>query len=42
MSAGRGWWSGAIRASRFPWLAGNVILATGDSVADWGGGGATQ
>jgi len=26
--------AGAIRASRFPWLAGNVTLATGDSVAD--------
>src|SRR6185436_9663650 len=28
--------AGAIRASRFPWLAGNVTLATGDSVADRG------
>ncbi|HKP74406.1 MAG TPA: 5'-nucleotidase C-terminal domain-containing protein [Longimicrobiaceae bacterium] len=26
--------AGAIRASRFPWLAGNVVFATGDSVAD--------
>lgn len=26
--------AGAIRASRFPWLAGNVTFATGDSVAD--------
>ncbi|HEX6750992.1 MAG TPA: 5'-nucleotidase C-terminal domain-containing protein [Longimicrobium sp.] len=24
----------AIKASRFPWLAGNVVLATGDSAAD--------
>jgi len=26
--------AGAIQASRFPWLAGNVALATGDSAAD--------
>ena len=26
--------AGAIRASRFPWLAGDVTMATGDSVAD--------
>jgi 5'-nucleotidase / UDP-sugar diphosphatase len=26
--------AGAIRASRFPWLAGNVVFATGDSAAD--------
>jgi 2',3'-cyclic-nucleotide 2'-phosphodiesterase (5'-nucleotidase family) len=26
--------AGAIRASRFPWLAGNVDLATGDTAAD--------
>jgi 5'-nucleotidase len=26
--------AGAIRASRFPWLAGNVTMATGDTAAD--------
>ncbi|HEV7589621.1 MAG TPA: bifunctional metallophosphatase/5'-nucleotidase [Longimicrobium sp.] len=29
-----GMMAGAIKASRFPWLAGNVVLATGDSAAD--------